>query len=35
MNKGEIDKYAARTNEKVYQQDIVGIRGLVPCITSR
>lgn len=28
MNKGEIDKYAAELNEKVYQQDIVGIRGL-------
>ena len=28
MNKGEIDKYARELNEKVYQQDIVGIRGL-------
>jgi HK97 family phage portal protein len=28
MNKGEIDKYAAELNDKVYQQDIVGIRGL-------
>jgi len=28
MNKGEIDKYAAELNEKVYQQDIIGIRGL-------
>lgn len=28
MNKGEIDKYASELNDKVYQQDIVGIRGL-------
>lgn len=28
MNKGEIDKYAKELNDKVYQQDIVGIRGL-------
>ena len=28
MNKGEIDKYATELNDKVYQQDIVGIRGL-------
>lgn len=28
MNKGEIEKYATELNNKVYQQDIVGIRGL-------
>jgi len=28
LNKSEIDKYAAELNEKVYQQDIIGIRGL-------
>lgn len=28
MSKGEIDKYARELNAKVYQQDIVGIRGL-------
>lgn len=28
MNKTEIDKYAQELNDKVYQQDIVGIRGL-------
>jgi HK97 family phage portal protein len=28
INKGEIDKYAKELNDKVYQQDIVGIRGL-------
>ena len=28
FNKGEIDKYAKELNEKVYQQDIIGIRGL-------
>lgn len=28
MNKGEIDKYAKELNDKVYQQDIIGIRGL-------
>ena len=28
MNKDQIDKYAAEINDKVYQQDVVGIRGL-------
>ena len=28
MNKGEIDKYAKELNDRVYEQDIIGIRGL-------
>ena len=28
LNKEQIDKYAAELNDKVYQQDVVGIRGL-------
>jgi hypothetical protein len=28
MNKGEIDRYAQELNTKMYEQDVVGIRGL-------
>ena len=28
LNKGEVDRYAQEINERIYQQDVIGIRGL-------